>query len=272
MPRKLALWIGINDYPGTNSDLSGCVNDANDWAAAFKARGFAVTKLLDRAATGRAMRDGIARVVGEAAAAGDLVVVQYSGHGSFVPDEDGDEPDGTDECLCPHDVPANGPPTDDDLAELYAARAPGVRVLFVSDSCHSGTVARFAPITTPPPTKGKAGPVRKVRFLPPAAFLSGRDAGRMGTRSRRPASPPGRHHALLMSGCQDAEYSYDAWFGGRSNGAFTFVALKALAGLPASARYRDWYKAVRLAPPSQQYPQSPNLYGTSGMKSGKVLA
>ena len=29
---KHALCIGINDYPGTGSDLSGCVNDANDWA------------------------------------------------------------------------------------------------------------------------------------------------------------------------------------------------------------------------------------------------
>ncbi len=31
---KKALCIGINDYPGTQNDLSGCVNDANDWAAA----------------------------------------------------------------------------------------------------------------------------------------------------------------------------------------------------------------------------------------------
>ncbi len=29
---KRALCVGINDYPGTNSDLSGCVNDAEDWA------------------------------------------------------------------------------------------------------------------------------------------------------------------------------------------------------------------------------------------------
>jgi hypothetical protein len=27
---KNALCIGINDYPGTQSDLKGCVNDAND--------------------------------------------------------------------------------------------------------------------------------------------------------------------------------------------------------------------------------------------------
>jgi len=51
-----ALCIGINDYPGTDSDLSGCVNDANDWAAVLKKRGFTVTMLLDRKATGAAIR------------------------------------------------------------------------------------------------------------------------------------------------------------------------------------------------------------------------
>ena len=44
---KKALCIGINDYPGTANDLSGCVNDANDWVAELTTRGFAVQKLLD---------------------------------------------------------------------------------------------------------------------------------------------------------------------------------------------------------------------------------
>lgn len=270
MAKKLALCIGINNYPGTDSDLSGCVNDANDWGAHLTARGFIVSKLLDAAATGQAMRKGITQVIGQGGD-GDLVVLQYSGHGSFVPDKNGDEADGTDECLCPHDIEKNGPITDDELSELFAARARGVKLVFIADSCHSGTVARFAPITTPPVTKGKSPPVRKVRFLPPAVFLSARDAGKLGVRSRRPASPPGRHEALLMSGCQDTEFSYDAWFEGRPNGAFTFVALKALRGLARSAKYKDWFAAIRKVLPSQQYPQSPNLYGTSSMKRWKVL-
>lgn len=270
MPKKLALCIGINDYPGTDSDLSGCVNDANDWGAALTKRGFTVTNLLDAAANGKAMREGIASVI-EQAERGDLVVIQYSGHGSFVPDEDGDEPDDTDECLCPHDLMEKGPITDDELAELFAARAYGVKVIFISDSCHSGTVSKFAPITTPPTTKDKSAPIRKVRFLPPGVFLSSEKIRKLGVRSRRPASPPGRHQALLISGCQDTEYSYDAWFEGRPNGAFSFVALQALAKLPNSATYRDWYKGIRKVLPSQQYPQSPNLYGTSSMKKWKVF-
>ncbi len=269
---KHALCIGINNYPGTSSDLNGCVNDANDWAKELTKRGFVVTKLLDKQATGNAMRSAIQATVGKAKS-GDLIVVQYSGHGSFVPDEDGDEPDGTDECLCPYDIEKNGPITDDELFDLFSERQGGVKIVMISDSCHSGTVARFAPITTPPTIAGRHAPQRKVRFLPPAAFLSQRETAKLGVRrALRRSSPPGRYAALLLAGCQDTEYSFDAYFRGRPNGAFTFVALRALSGLPAQATYADWFKAIRTALPSQQYPQTPNLYGSRSMKKWRLFA
>ena len=37
---KLALCVGINDYPGVSNDLYGCRNDAADWTGALTARGF----------------------------------------------------------------------------------------------------------------------------------------------------------------------------------------------------------------------------------------
>ncbi len=269
---KYALCIGINDYPGTGNDLSGCVNDAKDWAAALKERGFRVEKMFNRNATGKAIKQEISAIL-EGARSGDSIVIQYSGHGSFVPDEDGDEPDGTDECICPYDVTSKGPITDDQLFDLYSNRRHGVKLLVISDSCHSGTVARFAPIVTPPTMKGRNAPQRKVRFLPPATYLSNRKMTKLGVRrARRISSPPGRYSALLMAGCQDSEYSYDAYFRGRPNGAFTFVALKELAKLKPNATYRQWYNAIRKALPSQQYPQSPNLYGSKSMMKWKVFA
>ena len=268
---KRALCIGINDYPGTGSDLSGCVNDANDWAAAFAKRGFSVATLFDRKATGAGIRTAIRRLL-DASKRRDSMIIQFSGHGSFVPDEDGDEPDGTDECICPYDIADRGPITDDELFDLYSSKSPGSRLVMISDSCHSGTVARFAPITTPPTLPGPTAPRRIVRFLPPAVFLTKREAGKLGlSRALHRSSPPGRYAALLMSGCQDTEYSYDAWFQGRPNGAFTFVALRALKALPARSTYRDWYNEIRKALPSQQYPQTPNLYGSSSTKRWKAL-
>ena len=46
-----ALCVGINDYPGTNMDLAGCVNDAKDWQALLERRGYRVDALHDREAT-----------------------------------------------------------------------------------------------------------------------------------------------------------------------------------------------------------------------------
>jgi hypothetical protein len=269
---RLALCVGINDYPGRDNDLSGCVNDVRDWAAALRKRDFHVTKLLDRNATGRNMREAIRSLLARAKG-GDVVVFQYSGHGSYVPDEDGDEPDGRDECLCPHDVGSKGPLTDDELFRIYSERNAGVKLVVLSDSCHSGTVARFAPTTTPAAVPGRPEVRRKVKFLPPAEFLSRRRVTRLGiARGLRRSSPPGRHAGLLIAGCQDAEYSYDAYFANRPNGAFTYVALRALERLAKGATYLDWFKAIRKALPSRQYPQTPNLYGVSTMKRWKVFA
>ncbi|MBD3299225.1 MAG: caspase family protein [candidate division Zixibacteria bacterium] len=269
--QKLALCIGINDYPGTQSDLAGCVNDANDWAKVLRERDYQVRMLLDDKATGDAIREGIKELINEAKR-GDSIVIQYSGHGSFVPDEDGDEPDGTDECLCPHDVMSNGLLTDDELFDLYMKKAYGVRLLMISDSCHSGTVARFAPIVTPPTMRASNAPQRTVRFLPPNVFLSSRKAAKLGVRrALRRASPPGRYGGLLMAGCQDTEYSYDAYFQGRPNGAFSYVALDTLKTLEPNATYRAWFNAIEERLPSRQYPQTPNLFGSKSMKRWKVL-
>jgi len=266
------LCIGINDYPGTESDLAGCVNDANDWAAVLTQRGFGVEQLFNKQATNKQMRKAIQSLVLNAKK-GDSIVIQYSGHGSFVPDLDGDEADGTDECLCPYDVGKNGPIIDDELHEIFSQAKKGVRMLMISDSCHSGTVARFAPITTPPTILGNDAPQRTVRFLPPAVYLSKSEVSHLAPchpiRRARPLGPSG---ALLLAGCQDDEYSYDAYFQGRPNGVFTFVAIRVLLQLPADATYADWFKEIRKSLPSRQYPQTPNLHGSSTMKKWRALA
>ncbi|GAA2353761.1 caspase family protein [Dactylosporangium salmoneum] len=260
---KLALCIGINDYPGTDNDLAGCRNDADDWSAALVARGFDTRRLLDADASGAAIREAIRDLLARSAA-GDAVVITYSGHGTWVPDENGDEPDHRDEALCPWDTADNGPLVDDELHELFAAAAPGVRTVLISDSCHSGTLTRLHhPLGDHP---GRA------RFLPPSSFLPPPQRLRAALTAGTPRPPDPRPTALLLAGCRDSEYSYDGEFNGRPNGAFTYVALTALAGLPESATYRDWLKAIRGRLPSQDYPQTPALQGTRAQLSWPVLS
>src|SRR5262249_8796618 len=137
---KYALCVGINNYPGTANDLSGCINDAQDWSAVLSGRGFKVDQLIDKDASKLGIMEGIRRLV-KNARAGDLVVFQYSGHGSYVPDESGDEDDGVDEVICPCDVGPDSYLSDDEIYDLFSAHAAGVRIVFLSDSCFSGSVS-----------------------------------------------------------------------------------------------------------------------------------
>lgn len=259
---KRALCIGINDYPGINSDLGGCVNDARDWAHELGKRGFEVTLMLDAQAKKAAMVHAIGELV-RSTREGDSVVITYSGHGTWVPDDDGDEPDGRDEALCPYDITSE-PLLDDELLELFSERHPRARVVLISDSCHSGSVARFG--------VARAG-TRRVRFLPPEVFLSDpTELERARRVERAPSKGRSRGSALLLSGCQDLEVSWDASFEGRPNGAFTRAALDALQRLPSSATYADWYKAIRARLPTAEYPQSPNLVATRTQKRWAVLS
>ncbi len=273
-----ALCIGINNYPGTHMDLQGCVNDANDWAAALAARGFKVAKLLDGQATKAAMVKAMNDLIGTAGK-GDSLVITFSGHGTYQPDEDGDEADGLDEALCPYDLQTNGAAlVDDEIRAIFGARKAGVRLVLISDSCHSGTVTRAA--------RAEKDADTRPRFMPmgnwlPAKLLPKDRAGKPATTMVAPAgtSPllgaySNKLGDLLLSGCKEGpnNYSYDARIAGRFNGAFTHYALKALKALKEGATYADWHKAIVKYLPSASYPQSPQILGSEGARKGKVLA
>ncbi|MGH4022848.1 MAG: caspase family protein [Pseudonocardiaceae bacterium] len=260
---RSALCIGINDYPGTGSDLAGCVNDAQDWAQLLTDRRFSVSLMLDAEATRSEMIRAMTSIV-TAAESDDTAVITYSGHGTWQPDDDGDEPDMRDEALCPHDLAESGALLDDDLFEIFAQRARGARVVFLSDSCHSGSVARIGP----PLGAQERG---RIRYLPPATFLGEGQVARARTVEKAPTRGLSRGTALLISGCADTEYSYDANFGGRPNGAFTRIALDTLSKLDPDATYTEWHAAIRAALPSADYPQTPQLSASRHQRRWRVL-
>ena len=260
---KHALCIGINDYPGTQNDLSGCVNDANDWAAALAARGFSVLRMLDSQATKAAMVAAMGGLVGKAVA-GDTVAITYSGHGTWVPDQSGDEPDQRDEALCPWDIGQGKALLDDELHALLSTRATGVRIILISDSCHSGSVTRGNTSELDPG-------MPRARFLPPEAWMG--DVDLPAAMPRRLAGGIARSGGdLLMAGCLDTQYSWDTRFNARPNGAFTYYALKTLAKVGASASYTQWFRAITPAClPTNQLPQNPHLFGSATARKWKVF-
>lgn len=265
MKKRFALCVGINDYPGSSNDLSGCVNDALDWQKLLQDNGYWTTRLLDEMATKQQVVTELSRMV-EDARFGDRIVFTYSGHGSWVPDGDGDEADGRDECLVLHDFQSAGYLTDDELYTIFNMRRFGVRVTIFSDSCHSGSASRFADLG--PVIPGHIMRRPQPRFMPPSLFLR---SDQMNAAKRvehapvnRAASRPG---TVLYSGCDDLEYSYDAWFASRPNGAFTRAALDMFAD---GATYRAWFNRIRTRLPSDAYPQSPQLTASAWQRTWRL--
>lgn len=260
---KKALCIGINDYPGTANDLSGCINDAIDWAQELTKQGFTVDKLLDAAATKAAMIAAIGGLI-EGAAKGDSLIFTYSGHGTWVPDRSGDEPDGRDEALCPHDLATKGALLDDEIHALFGRRPPGVRIVLISDSCHSGSVTRGSEEDVDPG-------VPRIRFMPPEAWMAKEDLPPPALRLATPRGGFTRAGGdLLLAGCLDTEYSYDTRFNGRPNGAFTYYALKALREAKPTS-YEKWFNAIRAYLPSTRLPQTPQIFGSKTARRFKIF-
>lgn len=253
MSDKLAVCIG-NNYPGTAYTLSGCVNDARDWTELLTAQGYDVVTMTD---VGKA--DMLAVLAGniDRLGYGDRFVFTYSGHGTWVPDVNGDEADGRDEALVGADLV---PILDDELQAVFDQVPEHAGALILSDSCHSGTVSRFVDLPAAGPLPGALEPGQaRPRFVPPTVFARGLSEARAVELEDQPPSPP-RRTANLLAAARDDEYAWDAWFGDRANGAFTRVAIDAFEdGISLAA----WHKRIAGRLPTEQYPQHPQMTASS---------
>ncbi|MGB7631572.1 MAG: caspase family protein [Candidatus Deferrimicrobium sp.] len=249
---KKALLVGINRYPDPRNELKGCVNDVRQVEETLKTRyGFPgdgnMRILTDARATTKAILDGLAWLAA-GASPGDSLVFHSSGHGSQVPDRNGDETtDRLDEILCPYDLDWDHPLTDDDLADACANIPQGALLTVILDCCHSGTCLReFAP--------------DRQRFFPhPESPHSAKQ------RPRRPARRFGvsvtRTNAVLIAACRDDQTSADAWIDGGYHGAHTYHLCAALATGARDLTYRALVSATGAALSRAGFDQVPQLEG-----------
>jgi hypothetical protein len=232
---KKALLVGINRYRIPGADLRGCVNDVRNVEALLReVFGFKkkdITTLTDFAATKRAIQAGVQALV-RGGRPGDVLLFHFSGHGSNVPDDNGDEADARDEIICPTDLDWKNPLRDDWLRKTFDKVKPGVSFTVLMDCCHSGTITR----AVQPPD----APIID-RFLPSPWDLVAVESG----RQLRGRVTPGLHAAsratrsrsdtvvadipeVLFTGCRDTQTSADAMLGGDFNGALTYCLVAAL--------------------------------------------
>jgi len=131
---------------------------------------------------------------------------------------------------------------DDELYTALLRLDAGVRVVMVSDSCHSGTVARA--MTTGQPRAMDPGLAADVYARHDRTY------GIARAQSVGAGSADVRCDGLLMAGCQDGQVALD----GDRNGLFTGT----LKGIWANGRFKGSYldamRAARAAMPRSQVP------------------
>jgi len=289
---KKALLVGINRYPDPGNGLKGCVNDVHQMAETLKNRlGFPgdgnMRRLIDARATTKAILEGLAWLTA-GASPGDSLVFHYSGHGSQVPDKNGDEStDRLDEILCPYDLDWKRPLTDDDLAAACAGVPQGALLTVILDCCHSGTGLRgFAlpgNLRDPASLVRAAPPVHPGGAIPRGNFVRPRSIPPSDAPDRRrflphPETPhpaPPRPHrparrfgvsltrtnAVLIAACRDDQTSADAWIDGGYHGAHTYHLCRALGNGTRDLSYRDLVSAAGTALSRAGFDQVPQLEG-----------
>jgi hypothetical protein len=249
-------------------------------ATLARSKGMQPTVLMTKKATRGATLAAL-RKASKALQSGDFYFLTYSGHGGQVPDTNRDERDRKDETWCLYD----GQLIDDELYLELSRFNAGVRIVVLSDSCHSGSVTRDSRPPQPPPgQRSKLMPeaVARRTYEENKAFYDKlqADVAREAAAQQKskavtaPVDPDtalaARTHTgaaaqtatlvgkpkaavVLISGCQDNQSSMDGEF----NGAFTEQLLRVWDNGAFAGNYGSFHARIRARLPASQ---SPNLF------------
>lgn len=200
-----AVCIGIGNvdpdaYGGWDGYCPGTEFDANMFTGRFTSLGIPTTTLLTKQAT----RANILAALTDALSTlgkGDLLIITLSGHGGQTTGTI-NETDGLDEYVCAYD----GPILDNTINEWLKYVPNGVCVLWICDTCHSGTMHRT---------------------VPPSVVFSARSI---------PKTFQGQ--LILLSGSAEDEYSYGGLIGG-------VWSQSLLRKGPEGVSPKEWFKAAK---------------------------
>lgn len=253
MPKGASLHLGLNavdpkHYSGWSGKLAACEFDAKDMQALAKKQKFSSStmRLTKQATRARVLAD--LKAIAGKLTKNDIFFLTYSGHGGQVPNTGNDfEPDGFDETWCLYD----GELIDDELYAALNKFQAGVRIIVLSDSCHSGTVMREAHFhalgLTPVRPRAMPRDVALRVYMDHEAFYD-----KLQQRGADPSTTM-RATGLLISGCQDNQTSSD----GDRNGLFTEMLLAVWKSGKFAGDYRGFHKSIlKFMPPTQ----TPNYF------------
>ncbi len=266
LPEKWALLIGIDKYKHEGSqprfsNLAGCVNDAMDMENLLIGKfGFKkdnIKMLINEQAKHSAIVQTFQDHLIGNAQKDDIVVVHFSGHGSQMKDISGDEPDGYDETIVPHDTrDSNGEIfdiSDDEINGLLSELNKRTKnITLIIDACHSGTATRAAVGIRQIPPDDREPPREQ-----PSYALTSRSAseGRSGMRRTD-------QDYALISACLEKESAYEHYAEQQEHGALTYFLVRELRNAGAGVTYQDVMENVRYKINGIYRNQHPQLEGT----------
>jgi hypothetical protein len=293
--KRYGIFVGINDYPGEQNDLYGAVNDAENMRdlliTKFKFPRANTTVLLDDQAT----RDGILgqiKAYGKLVGPGDELVFQYSGHGSLWPDLYSEVVDETvktevdyydsdgnrhhiplnyyDSAIVPWDFESSSSGKgwdnmilDDELYALFAGLTKkGVTVVFVSDSCHSGTVGK-AELTK---ARIKFMPVEKmfnVKNMTDVSFEKPKNQVKAGPVAFDP-------YYITLTAAKDNEFALDDSNGSVPGGLFTETLITIVKSSKTPLTYRRLIALVQPRVANESSKQSNDQHPQIDPRFGKA--
>lgn len=224
---KRALLIGIN-YTGTDAALNGCVNDITNINKFLleSVTGYtkeSITILTDDPKssvkpTKQNMESNIKKFVA-GCKSGDTLFFYYSGHGSYLNDNNGDESDGKDSVLVPVDYQKSGIIRDDWLfTNMVNCLPAGVTLWAFTDCCHSGTMLDLQYNLKCNSVYRKGSVNRNV------TYNSLEWSNQFGLSNEK--STTSEADTFNFSGCLDPQTSADAFIRNQSQGAFTACFLE----------------------------------------------
>jgi hypothetical protein len=200
---KRALLIGIN-YRNTDYELYGCINDTYSMEKLLKTKyGYTSTTIITDDTTTKPTSNNIINLFTnfiKTSVSGETLFFLYSGHGSYIRDTNKDEQTKNDQMLIGCDLVGV---LDDTLKTIITKYLPaGVNLIFMADSCFSGSVLDL-----------------RYQYMDTFTNRS------LNINNRQTET---RGNVILISGCQDNQTSADTVVNNVPDGALTIAVMNAL--------------------------------------------
>ena len=196
-----ALLIGIN-YTGTDNELYGCINDTSSINSLISSYNFQKICILTDNTEKKANRANILtefKNLLSSSQSGDVLLLFYSGHGSYILDKNNNEKTGNDQLIVPCDL---NEILDDELKSIIQTNLKkDVTLIALFDCCHSGSIL-------------------DLKYQ----YMDSLDKNNF-TENINETETIG--NVIMISGCNDLQTSSDAYINNKNQGAMTWAFLEA---------------------------------------------